>query len=89
MRRTTIRKILPLSTFVVVGIIHFIGQYLGACTLCRADGSWVFCGNSYMLLFTVLFHLPIAVVISVIWWLKLWLLDRKSKKHSNLQKPPS
>jgi len=82
--KSILRKGLPLSTFVVVAVLHFAGLRSSACLTCVNNGVWRSCSDAgYMWLITIFYLVPIAVFISAVWWIILWRRDRKRKQSEN------
>ena len=85
-------KALPLSTFIIVVILLFVGLRLWACSTCVDSGLWLSCSDAgYMYLITMFILLPAAIYISTMWWIILWLLNKRreqKKDNVNLNRKP-
>jgi len=70
--KSILRKGLPLSTFAVVVVFHFIGLRTWACSTCVDNGVWHSCGDTgYMWLITTLY----AYITQTLYFCKLRLND--------------
>ena len=81
--KTILRKISPLSPFVVAVGFYIYARLSSACSTCLADGRWLSCSDGGYAVFVFLFTLlPIAALISATWYLLLYLLKRRQKRKN-------